>query len=46
VVSQAVVDAADATPASFVEIGPVQLKGLSEALRLFTARQDTRAGSR
>jgi adenylate cyclase len=46
VVSQEVVDAADATPASFVEIGPVQLKGLSEALRLFTARHDTRtAGS-
>ena len=42
VVSQEVVDAADATPASFVEIGPVELKGLSEALRLFTARHDTR----
>jgi adenylate cyclase len=46
VVSQEVVDAADAAPASFVEIGPVQLKGLSEALRLFTARKDTGAGSR
>jgi adenylate cyclase len=46
VVSQEVVEAADATPASFVEIGPVELKGLSEALRLFTARHDTRtAGS-
>ena len=41
VVSQEVVDAADATPASFVEIGPVELKGLSEALRLYTARHDT-----
>jgi adenylate cyclase len=42
VVSQEVVDAADATPASFAEIGPVQLKGLSEALRLFTAHRDAR----
>ena len=42
VVSQEVVDAADATSASFVEIGPVELKGLSEALRLYTARHDTR----
>jgi adenylate cyclase len=38
VVSQEVVDAADAMPASFVEIGSVELKGLSEALRLYTAR--------
>lgn len=44
VVSQAVVDAADATPVSFVEIGPVELKGLSEPLRLFTAHRGTRAG--
>jgi adenylate cyclase len=42
VVSQEVVDSADTTPASFAEIGPVQLKGLSEALRLFTARHETR----
>jgi adenylate cyclase len=39
VVSQEVVDAADATPASFIEIGPVELKGLSQALRLHTARR-------
>jgi adenylate cyclase len=42
VVSQEVVDGADSTPASFVEIGSVELKGLSEALRLYTARHDTR----
>jgi adenylate cyclase len=42
VVSQEVVDAADATSASFVEIGSVELKGLSEALLLYTARPDTR----
>jgi class 3 adenylate cyclase len=28
---------------ALVEIGPVELRGLSEALRLFTARHDTRA---
>jgi class 3 adenylate cyclase len=44
VVSQEVVDGADATPASFAEIGPVQLKGLSAARRLFTAHRDARAG--
>lgn len=43
VVSQVVVDAADTTPASFVEIGPVELKGLTEALCLYTARNGTRA---
>jgi adenylate cyclase len=42
-VSQEVVDAAETTPATFVEIGPVELKGLTEALRLFTASHDTRA---
>jgi adenylate cyclase len=42
VVSQEVVEAADAIPASFAEIGPVELKGLSKALRLHTARRDTR----
>ena len=42
VVSQAVVDAADATPVSFVEIGPVELKGLSGSIRLHTARRDAR----
>ena len=42
VVSQDVVDAAGATPLSFVEIGPVELKGLTHSLRLHTARRDTR----
>lgn len=41
VVSQQVVDIIDATPVSFVEIGPVELKGLSGALLLHTARRDT-----
>jgi class 3 adenylate cyclase len=43
VVSQDVVDAADAAdaaPVSFVEIGPVELKGVSGPLRLHTARRD------
>jgi adenylate cyclase len=39
VVSQEVVDAADAAPVSFVEIGPVELKGVSGPLRLHTARR-------
>jgi len=37
-VSQAVVDAADDVEAAFSEIGPVELKGLSEAVRLHVAR--------
>ena len=40
VVSQEVVDAADAAPVSFVEIGPVELKGVRGTLRLHTARRD------
>jgi adenylate cyclase len=40
VVSQEVVDAADGAPVSFIEIGPVELKGVSGALRLHTARRD------
>jgi adenylate cyclase len=36
-VSQEVVDAADAAPVSFVEIGPVELKGVPGTLRLYTA---------
>jgi adenylate cyclase len=40
VVSQEVVDAADAAPVSFVEIGPVELKGVPGTLRLHTARRD------
>jgi adenylate cyclase len=39
VVSQEVVDAADAAPVSFVEIGPVELKGVPGTLRLHTARR-------
>jgi adenylate cyclase len=39
-VSQEVVDAADAAPVSFVEIGPVELKGVPGTLRLYSARRD------
>ena len=39
-VSQAVVDAAADAPASFTEIGPVELKGVSEATRLHVARRN------
>jgi adenylate cyclase len=38
VVSQEVVDAADAAPVSFTEIGPVELKGVPGTLQLHTAR--------
>jgi adenylate cyclase len=38
-VSQEVVDAADAASVSFVEIGPVELKGVPGTLRLYTARR-------
>jgi adenylate cyclase len=38
-VSQEVVDAADGGPLSFVEIGPVELKGVPETLLLYTARR-------
>jgi adenylate cyclase len=37
-VSQEVVDAADGGPVTFTEIGPVELKGVSGTLRLYTAR--------
>jgi class 3 adenylate cyclase len=37
-VSQEVVDAADAAPVSFAEIGPVELKGVPGTLRLHAAR--------
>jgi len=40
VVSQEVVEAADTAPVSFDEIGPVELKGIKETLRLHTARHD------
>ena len=39
-VSQEAVDAADAAPVSFVEIGPVELKGVPGTLRLHTARRN------
>jgi adenylate cyclase len=38
-VSQEVVDAADGRPVTFTEIGPVELKGVSGPLRLYTARR-------
>jgi adenylate cyclase len=38
-VSQEVVDAADAAPVAFVEIGPVELKGVPGTLRLHIARR-------
>jgi adenylate cyclase len=37
-VSQEVVDAADGSPVSFTEIGPVELKGVPETIQLYTAR--------
>ncbi|MGH2579298.1 MAG: hypothetical protein ACRDHK_04165 [Actinomycetota bacterium] len=37
--SQEVVDAAAGTPVTFTEIGPVELKGVSGALHLHTARR-------
>jgi adenylate cyclase len=40
VVSQDVVEIVDAIPVSFVEIGPIELKGVSGALRLHTTRRD------
>jgi adenylate cyclase len=38
-VSQEVVDVADEEPVAFTEIGPVELKGVSGPLRLYTARR-------
>jgi adenylate cyclase len=40
VVSQEVVDAAEGAPVSFIEIGPVELKGFPGRHRLHTARRD------
>jgi adenylate cyclase len=37
--SQEVVDAADGGPVTFTEVGPVELKGVSGTLRLYTARR-------
>jgi adenylate cyclase len=39
VVSQEVVDATQGGPVAFVEIGPVELKGVPGTLRLYTARR-------
>ena len=39
-VTQEVVDAGGAAPVSFVEIGPVELKGVPGSLRLHTARRN------
>ncbi len=39
VVSRQVVDASEGMPVSFTEIGPVELKGVSEPLRLYVARK-------
>jgi adenylate cyclase len=38
-VSQEVVDAAEEGPVTFTEVGPVELKGVSGPLRLYTARR-------
>jgi adenylate cyclase len=38
-VSQEVVDATDGTQVVFAEIGPVELKGLTESVRLHVARR-------
>jgi adenylate cyclase len=43
-VSEEVVDAVDEAPVTFTEIGPVELKGVSSAPRLHTARRGTTAG--
>jgi adenylate cyclase len=40
VVSQEVVDAAEGGSVSFVEIGPVELKGVPGTLRLHSARRN------
>jgi class 3 adenylate cyclase len=39
-VSQEVVDAADAAPVSFTAVGPVELKGVPGTTRLHTAHRD------
>ena len=39
VVSHEVVDAAEGTPVTFTEVGPVELKGVSGTLSLHTARR-------
>jgi class 3 adenylate cyclase len=38
-VSDTVVAQADGSPVTFAEIGPVELKGVSGAVRLFAARR-------
>jgi hypothetical protein len=39
-VSQEVVDAVESSGITFIEIGPVELKGISGALRIHTARRN------
>ena len=38
-VTQEVVEAAKGTPVTFTEIGPVELKGVSDTIRLYSARR-------
>jgi class 3 adenylate cyclase len=38
-VTREVVDAADGTSVTFSDVGPVELKGVSGALRLFSVRR-------
>ena len=40
-VSQGVVDAAEGEPVAFIEVGPVELKGVSGPLPLYTAHRHT-----
>ncbi len=42
-VSQAVVDASEGTGATFTEIGPVELKGVAEVMRLHAAHRPAAA---
>jgi adenylate cyclase len=44
-VSHEVVDAAGSVPVTFTDIGPVELKGVSTALHLHTARRPDRGDS-
>jgi class 3 adenylate cyclase len=40
-VSDAAVTASDPTAVRFVEVGPVDLKGIAEPVRLFSARDES-----
>ena len=39
-VSQEVVDVSAGAPVTFMEVGPVELKGVLDTLRLYTVRRD------